>query len=250
MNNEMNNDTTATPSPTSTGPGQPVAGKSLRKGLTIGLAVGLLGGSAAGFAFGVPGLSSAASPSVVQQTDETDPASEPTTEAAPEVGSRLRDELQELVDAGTITAEQADAVTAHLVENGLERRGDRMERREHRGERGLGKFLGDSSEALAELLGIDAATLRQELRDGSTLAEIATANGVEVQTVIDTLVATATTQIDQAVTDGKIDAAKAEEMKATLVERVTERVNNGRPERPAHDDQAAEDTDAPVTTED
>ena len=49
--------------------------KSYRaKGLTIGLAAGLLGGAAAGFAFGVPGFSSAASPSaVVQQTPDTTP---------------------------------------------------------------------------------------------------------------------------------------------------------------------------------
>jgi hypothetical protein len=98
---------------------------------------------------------------------------------------------------------------------------------------------------LTELLGIDAETLRAELRDGATLAEVATAQGVEAQTLIDTLVDTATAHIDEAVADGRIDAAEAEEAKATLVERVTDRVNGVRPDRPEHPDRPA-----PTTTED
>ena len=70
---------------------------------------------------------------------------------------------------------------------------------------------------------------------GARLAEVATAHGVDPQAVIDTLVTAATAEIDQAVTDGRIDADKADEIKATLEERVTDRVNGVRPERPAHD---------------
>src|SRR6188508_2005175 len=99
--------------------------KSYRtRGLTIGLAAGLLGGTAAGLVFGVPGLSSASSPSaVVQQTDDTTPGDSTPADSTPsdptetesesgeaESGSRLRDALQPLVDDGTITAAQADAV--------------------------------------------------------------------------------------------------------------------------------------------
>ena len=241
MNNDMNLDS-ASPAP----------GKSVRKGVAIGLTAGLLGGAAAGFAFGVPGLTSAASPSVVQQTEDTVPA-DPATDPADadtvdadtvDAGTRLPEVLQPLVDDGTITAEQADAVTAHLKESLPERGGGHG----HGGGLGhagggLGRFLGESSDAVTELLGIDAETLREELRDGATLAEVATAHGVDTQTLIDTLVATATAHIDEAVTDGRIDAAEAEERKATLVERVTDRVNGVRPERPAADD-------TPVTTED
>ena len=105
--------------------------KSYRaRGLTIGITAGLLGGAAAGFAFGVPGLSSAASPSaVVQQTEDTTPddstpadttPDDTTTDestTSPDSGTRLREALQPLVDDGTITAEQADAVVAQLKES-------------------------------------------------------------------------------------------------------------------------------------
>ena len=103
-------------------------GQSIRKGLAIGLTAGVLGGAAAGFAFGVPGLSGAASPSVVQQTEDPVPSSDPRrptrapdptggTGSDEEPGTRLRDALQPLVDDGTITAAQADAVVAQLQDS-------------------------------------------------------------------------------------------------------------------------------------
>ena len=201
-----------------------------RRGLAVGLAGGLLAGTAAGLVFGVPGLSSAATDAVpaalVQQTDETDT----TTEAAPaEMGTRLREALQELVDGGTITAEQADAVTTHLVENRPER-GDGEGRRGHRG--GPGMFgRGVASEALTDLLGIDGEELRTQLRAGATLAEIAAEQGVEVQAVVDELVAEVTERVDNAVENGRIDQAEAAEKLAEAEARITDMVNNGRPER-------------------
>ena len=86
-------------------------------------------------------------------------------------------------------------------------------------------------DAAAEAIGITTDELRTALEDGSTIAEVAEAHGVDVQTVIDAMVAEATTQIDAAVADGKLDAARAEEMKATLVERITAHVNGERPAR-------------------
>ncbi|MET0907974.1 MAG: hypothetical protein ABWZ99_00780, partial [Ilumatobacteraceae bacterium] len=207
MINEMDNDGNTT----STGPEQPVAGKSLRKGLTIGLAVGLLGGTAAGFAFGVPGLSSAATPGVVQQTEETVPDAEATDPAPADVesGTRLRDALQPLVDAGTITAEQADAVVTQLKESMPERgdgRGGPFGRGGHRGFPFDGEVL--------ETLGIDIATLRDQLQAGTSLADIATAQGVDVQVLIDTLVTEGSERIDEAVAAGRIDEAEATTRKA------------------------------------
>lgn len=169
----MTNEDTLNPAP------NPATPSGKRRGIAVGLAGGLLAGTAAGLVFGVPGLSSAASTDVtvsqaalVQQTDETDT----TTEDVPaEMGARLRESLQELVNGGTITAEQADAVTAHLVENRPER-GDGEGRGGHRG--GPGMFgRGVASEALTDLLGIDGEELRTQLRAGATLAEIAAEQG-------------------------------------------------------------------------
>lgn len=85
-------------------------------------------------------------------------------------------------------------------------------------------------ETAADAIGISEDELRTALRDGSTLAEVAEANDVDVQTVIDALVAEATDRIDQAVGDGRLDEARAEEIKADLTERITARVNGEAPE--------------------
>ncbi len=246
--------------------------KSYRKrGLTVGLAAGLLGGTAAGLVFGVPGFSSAASPSaVVQQTDDTTPVDStptdsspaaPNDDEAPEAGTRLRDALQPLVDDGTITPAQADAVVDEL-KDGMPEHGGRMGHGGpgHRGGGQLGRMIGDASDVVTGALGIDADTLRTELQAGKSLADIAVEHDVDPQAVIDALVAEATTQIDQAVTDGKIDADRAAEMKAELVDRVTDRVNGVRPDRgdfpggPRHRGESTtpDDStgpDAPVTTD-
>jgi len=214
-----------------------------RRGLSIGLASGLLAGTAAGLVFGVPGLSSASSDAVsapvglVQQTDESDPSPDAIDPAdAPEMGTRLRETLQPLVDDGTITAAQADAVTTQLVDN----RPERGEVGEGRGpgghHRGPGTFArGVASEALTDLLGIDAQELRAQLRDGATLAEIAQAQGVDVQAVVDELVGELDERLTNAVENGRIDQAEADQKLVDAEARITDMVNNGRPERDAPD---------------
>jgi uncharacterized protein YidB (DUF937 family) len=95
-----------------------------------------------------------------------------------------------------------------------------------------GHHLGGARlDAAAEAIGITTDELRTALEDGSTIAAVSEAHGVDVQTVIDAMVAEATTQIDAAVADGSLDAARAEQMKATLVERITAHVNGERPAR-------------------
>lgn len=220
----------------------PTGRSGINRAVAAGLTLGVIGGTAAGLVFGVPGLTSAASSdtvvqpaAIVQQVDETDPPA--PTDAPPEAGTRLRDSLQALVDDGTITAEQADAITAHLVENRPERgeglgEGSGPGSGEGRGEgRGPGMFgRGVGSEAVADLLGLDAQELRQQVRDGATLAEIATAQGVEPQAVIDELVAELTERLDNAVENGRIDQAEADEKLADAEAKITEMVNNGRPD--------------------
>jgi len=227
-----------------------------RRGLTFGLAAGLLGGTAAGLVFGVPGLTNAAdSPTtisaVAEQTTDPVPAEDPV--APVDRTARLRERLQPLVDSGTITAEQADAVAAQLVESGPTI-GDIREGRGPGGGfgghgRGLfGRGAGVVSEVVTDLLNLDADEVRTQLRDGQTLAEIATAQGVEPQAVIDELIAEVQVRLDAAVESGRIDQATADEKLADAETRITDLVNNGatlRPERP----DTAEAPDAPETTD-
>ena len=210
-----------------------------KRGMIVGTTAGLLSGAGVGLLFAVPSFTNAAgtdssseavSAAVVAQdatTDDADATTDDATDDAdrPEPGVELRAVLQPLVDDGTITAAQADAVAAQLVANrpeggpgGFGGHGGR-----HGGHRGF------DGEVIAGLLGIDADTLRTDLQDGKTIAEIATEQGVDVQTLIDALVTEAQTHLDQAVTDGRLTEDEAANKLAEITAEITDRVNNGRP---------------------
>ena len=84
-------------------------------------------------------------------------------------------------------------------------------------------------DAAAEAIGITVDDLRTAVQDGDTIAEVAAANDVDVQTVIDALVAEATTHLDAAVANGELTEAEAIERKADLGEHITAMVNGERP---------------------
>ena len=84
---------------------------------------------------------------------------------------------------------------------------------------------------LAGLLGIDVDTLRSELGSGKTVAEIAAEQGVDVQTVIDSLVAEVAEHLDLSVENGRLTQEEADAKLAEATERITDFVNNGRPNR-------------------
>ena len=84
-------------------------------------------------------------------------------------------------------------------------------------------------QSAATTLNMDPKELAKQLKDGNTtIAAIATANGVPVQTVIDNAVTAANTAIDKAVTDGKLTAEKAAKIKTELPARIAKIVNEGR----------------------
>jgi hypothetical protein len=78
---------------------------------------------------------------------------------------------------------------------------------------------------LAEAIGISTDDLRAALRDGQTLAEVAEANDVDPQQLVDLLVANGTDRLDAAVAAGRIDQATADERKASLPDRSADLVN-------------------------
>jgi hypothetical protein len=65
--------------------------------------------------------------------------------------------------------------------------------------------------------------------DGTTLADVAGEQGVEVDVLVDALVAAQEERIAAAVEDGRITQEQADERLADLEERVTERVNSEAP---------------------
>ena len=98
----------------------------------------------------------------------------------------------------------------------------------HAGRFGPGVRGGDLSVA-ATAIGISESDLRTALQRGKTIADVAKDKGVDPQKVIDALVAAGTTRIDQAVTNGKLTAAQAAELKAKLKDSITAFVNGDRP---------------------
>ena len=86
-------------------------------------------------------------------------------------------------------------------------------------------------ETLTTALGISAEDLRAAKDSGQSVADIASAQGVEVQSVIDSLLANAQARIDAKVADGRIDADRASDRLAKIEERITARVNGEQVER-------------------
>jgi hypothetical protein len=243
--------TLPTPDPSERVDVAPPRRSTTRRNAVLGVAGGLLAGGTIGLLVAAPTFTSAAPALGVSDNVEQDvegdeqgdvPAAEPDEDAAGVPGTRLRDALQPLVDDGTITSEQADAVAEHLateVPGGGERRG------------GWGRrHPGFDGEVVAEAIGIDVAELREQLRAGSSIADIATANGVAPQAVIDQLVAEVDRHLDLAVEGGRLTEAEAAEKLAAAEERITARVNGERPTRRGASDEPAEqpaDDDASTT---
>jgi len=194
-----------------------------------GLALGLVGGTAAGFALSTPGVSGA-------QTDSTTPSTTAPADTKPDREARMRETLQPLLDAGTLTQAQVDAVVTAL--KAAEPTGG------HRGGPGGG---GADLSAAATAIGISTDELRTALQSGQSIADVATAKGVTTQTVIDAMVAAMKQRLAESVTAGKLTQAKADELAASATTRITDVVNGvvkpgrGHGVRPA----AAE---APTTT--
>jgi polyhydroxyalkanoate synthesis regulator phasin len=163
--------------------------------------------------FGVLGLSAAAIAGA-----QDDPSND-------ERGGWVQDALSGLVENGTITEEQADA-----VEEALE------DARPDRGfEGGIGHpgfafgFGGIST--VAESLGIGEDELRAALADGQTIAAIAEEQGVDVQDVVDDIVAAQRERLDEAVAEGHLTQEEADEFLAGAEKRVTAFVNGEPPDR-------------------
>lgn len=139
--------------------------------------------------------------------------------------ARLKDALAGLVEDGTLTQDEADTVAETLNDSDVLGRGGPG------AHDGFGIRGGVSLDVAAETLGLTTDELRTALQDGSTLAEIAAAQGVETADLVSALVTAATEHIDQAVSDGRLDQTRADELKADLETRITEAVESGMPLR-------------------
>ena len=130
-------------------------------------------------------------------TKPTTPPAADTTGARPDKATMLKARLQTLVDDGTLTSSQLDAVAAAL--EAARPMGGGHEGRGHGGDRGEKRQ--EMLTAAADAIGITADELKTAIEGGQTIAQVAEANGKSVQSVIDALVAQATTDLTQRITD-------------------------------------------------
>jgi hypothetical protein len=235
----------------------------------------LAGGGAAGAILGTPTLT-LAQDSESGDSDSTESAADEgfrgrghhggvQLEVAAEAIGITEDELRTALEGGQSIAQVAEAngVDVQVVIDAMvaaaterleaaiealpERMAEVVEREglpDRRPGPGHGHF-GAGLDAAAEAIGITSEELRTALRDGSTIAEVAEANDVEVQTVIDALVADAEAALDEAVANGRLTDERAAEIKASLPERIEAMVNGegrfgGPGARPPADDTEAE----------
>lgn len=178
---------------------------------TVTVAASVAAGSVAGVIHGVPSAAGAA-------------------ETIGSAGSRLQDALGGLVDDGTLTQQQATAVEEALRHAGPAHRGHAGARR------------GASWSAAAEAIGISPDELRTALGDGATIAQVAEGRGVDVQTVIDAIVAAEREQLADNIESGRVTQERADELLARVEERAEALVNrelrhgSGRSSRPGRSD--------------
>lgn len=90
---------------------------------------------------------------------------------------------------------------------------------------------GPGFDAAASYLGMTEAQLRTALEDGSTLAEVAEEKGKSVEGLVDAMVVDAQEHLDQAVEDGRLTQAEANERLAEIEQHVTALVNGELPDR-------------------
>jgi len=133
---------------------------------------------------------------------------EPVAEGAQEglAFAGILERLAPLVEDGTITQAQAEAVAEQLAGQPP-----------LRWERGVQAVRG-----AAELLGLAPQEIVEALHDGSTLAEIAAANGSSGEELIAYLVGIVDERLTEAVADGRI----TEEQKAEALEQATNAITS------------------------
>jgi len=200
-----------------------------KKMAVVGVSAAMLAGAGAGLAVTWPSgagaggsLSASVDPSadttvstdVTPATDSTTPSTDSTQPAAKPRGGGLKDILDQMVAAGTITQDQADAIIAAIdakrsTDDAAGGQGDHGGHHRGPGGPGFGGFGGlgglagplqDGLDAAAGAIGITSDELKTELEAGKTIADVATEKGVDVQTVIDAVVASETANIEDQVT--------------------------------------------------
>jgi hypothetical protein len=139
----------------------------------------------------------------------------------------LKNRIDQAVKDGHLTQAEANRMKAAIDRESVPMLGPGFGFR-HGGPRFHGEHHG--LEAAAKYLGLTQAALRTQLQNGKTLAQVAKDRNKSVSGLVTVLVAEKKVRIEQAVKDGHVTQAQADELLARMKEHVTAMVN-GRFER-------------------
>jgi hypothetical protein len=135
--------------------------------------------------------------------------------------------IQQGVDNGNLTETRA----ATLLEN-LESRWDTLLNHEFGGLMGgglrdhvLGRIRLTTGDAIVEATGLELADIREQIRNGITLAEIVEANDGSGDAVIALVVAKLTVDIETAVAEGNLTQERADQLLEKLEQHVADVIN-------------------------
>ncbi len=137
----------------------------------------------------------------------------------------IKNALSGLVGDGTLTQAQADKVATTLA-NKLPKRGMRGP-----GGRFGGMGMAQAQDAAAKALAMTTTQLRTALQGGKSLATIAKDQKVSVDSLVKAMVTATEGELATAVKDGTLTQARADKIKNSLTQQITNRVNSVRPDR-------------------
>ena len=137
----------------------------------------------------------------------------------------IKNALSGLVGDGTLTQAQADKVATALA-NKLPKRGMRGP-----GGRFGGMGMAQAQDAAAKALGMPTTQLRTAVQGGKSLATIAKDQKVSVDSLVKAMVTATEGELATAVKDGTLTQARADKIKSSLTQQITNRVNSVRPDR-------------------
>jgi hypothetical protein len=92
--------------------------------------------------------------------------------------------------------------------------------------------MGSGLDDVAKALGITTTELQTDLAKGMSIADIAKSKNVDVNSVIDQLVADASAKVDQAVQNGRLSQNRADMLKNAIRTAITAFVNRSLPSLP------------------
>jgi AraC-like DNA-binding protein len=136
----------------------------------------------------------------------------------------LKNRIDQAVKDGHLTQAEATRMKAAIDRESVPMLGPGFRKERHFGGRHHGL------EAAAKYLGMTEAALRTQLQNGKTLAQVARDRNKSVDGLVTALAAEKKARIEQAVKDGHLTRAQADELVARMKEHVTAMVN-GRFER-------------------